>query len=123
MPKVYRIFQTEKTRVFISDDIWRKIQKKPKIFGRYKWELIPQPKSPIYKDDITKKISPINKNDIAKKASIPNISYDEKDYRKDLKNANLSLKTDNKEKALYHYQRAYKFKKSLYVKTKIKELS
>ena len=42
---------------------------------------------------------------------------------KDLKSAKSALKFGNKKGALILYKRAFKFKKSLYVKTKIKELS
>lgn len=108
MPQVYRIDQEKKVSIFISDLIWKKIQKKPNVFGG-KWELAPQPTPRIHKKNIAKKA--------------PIISYDEKDYREDLKNARLSLKAGDKEKAFGFYKRAYKFKESLYVRTKIKELS
>ena len=143
MPQVYRIDQGKKVSVFIPDHIWEKIQRKPKVFGRYKWELAPKPilkyKSPllIVSDDKkphkkstfkkpTKKI--IIDDDLAGKSDYPTQDdkarkYTEIEYREDLKSAKSALKFGNKKGALILYKRAFKFKKSLYVKTKIKELS
>lgn len=120
MPQVYRINQGKKVSIFVTDDIWEKIQKKPNLFGG-KWELVPIPKS---KPKIILKSKVISKGKEAHDDlgdAIP--EYTEKDYRKDLKDALSSLKTDDKENALSLYKRAYKFKKSVYVKTKIKQLS
>jgi len=127
MPQVYRINQGKKVSIFVTDDIWAKIQKKPKLFG-VGWELIPIPKSSIHKNEITDRASPIYSGlPKGKKAhddlgdAIP--EYTENDYRKDLKDALSSLKIDDKGNALFLYKRAYKFKESIYVKTKIKILS
>jgi len=118
MPQVYRIDQGEKTLISISDDIWKKIQKKPNVFGKYKWELAPKPKLPKPKFPVYK--PPVVDDDLAEKPTKP--IYTENDYREDLKNARLALKSDLKDKALLLYQQAFIFKESPYVKGQIKKL-
>lgn len=124
MPQVYRINQGQRVSVFLSDVIWAKIQKKPNVFGKYKWELIPQ--SPIYKDDLTKKSSSIYKPPLVGDdlAELPKYKlYTEKHYRADLGKAKLALNNDDKEKAFALYQKAFTFRESPYVKKQIKLLS
>jgi len=131
MPQVYRISKGKKTSIFVTDAIWAKIQKKPNIFGKNKWELISKSELPVYKPPVVvgKSMKPIYTekeyrfvdDDLAEKSMKP--IYTEKEYRADLHSANLALKAADKKKALALYKRAIKFKKSVYVKTKIKELS
>jgi len=128
MPQVYRINKEERVSVFLTDAIWAKIKKRPNVFGKYKWELVPIPKSPIYKDDLTKKPSPIYKSslvgdDLAKPPKGKPIKYTEEKYREDLKSAKLLLNAGNKKDALFMYQQAFIFKESPYVKKQIKLLS
>jgi len=126
MPIVYRINSKtgDKTRIFISDALWNRMKKKP-VKGQFRFELIPQPKSPIY-SGIPKSSTQAEvfvNDDLTDVKPVEISKYTEENYREDLKNAGLCLKLKDKENALIIYQRAYEFKKSPYVYKKIKELS
>jgi len=114
MPQVYRISEGEKVSIFISDPIWARMQKRPNVFSKYKWELVPQSPKNI------KKESPITKPPIDN-ISVPS-KYGEKEYRRDLGKAKILVTKGDKENAKLLYEKAYLFKKSGYVKGQINKL-